>query len=411
MRIDAHVHYLPPELAQRLADFAEQEPFWGLLCSDAPGKVSVQGWATAEQMLADMDRAELDKVVLVGEYFQKHENCVARNDQALALVKRWPDRLVAFATLQPKAGAKAIDELKRCVDGGLRGVGELNPYAQGYRMTDPDFLRLVESCIEANLPLNLHSNEEVGPYYPGKSSLPLSYYYHLACRYPELKLILAHWGGGLFFYELMPKVRQALQNVWYDTAASPLLYPTGKIFNVALNCVDHRKILYGSDYPLRIYPRKQRRPDFHLFIDELKALNLPQAIYDDIMGNNMARLLGLAETGEAVENRLVQAGDGVEASTGPPPQGSTPSALDATIGSITMDKIDGSMAVSLVAESWPETRPLFEKFGISWQDSHTPFWEPIDQAAADQGWGPSDRQRLLVELNRIIFSVQGDNHE
>jgi len=407
MRIDAHVHYLPPELTQRLPEFAEQEPYWGLLWSAAPGKVSVQGWATAEQMLADMDRAGLDKVVLVGEYFQRHENCVARNDQALALVKRWPDRLVAFATLQPKAGTKAIDELRRCVDGGLRGVGELNPYAQGYRMDDPDFLRLVESCLEAGLPFNLHSNEEVGPYYPGKSSLPLRHYYHLACRYPELKLILAHWGGGLFFYELMPRVRQALRNVWYDTAASPLLYPTGKIFHVALNCVDHRKILYGSDYPLRVYPRKQPGPDFHLFIDELKALNLPQAIDDDIMGGNMARLLGLAEATEAVESKPAQP---AAANAGGPAKASIPYGPDTTAGSTRADKIDGLMAVSLVAESWPETRPLFEKFGISWQDSAAPFWEPIDQAAAAQGWGPTDRQRLLAELNRIISSVKGDNH-
>jgi predicted TIM-barrel fold metal-dependent hydrolase len=389
MRIDAHVHYMPPELAQRLDRFAEQEPYWGLLCSNTSGKVSVQGWATVEQMLADMDRAGLDKVVLVGEYFQKHETCVARNDQALDMVKRWPDRVVAFATLQPKAGAKAIDELKRCLDGGLRGVGELNPYAQGYRMNDSDFLRLVESYLEAGLPLNLHSNEEVGPYYPGKSSLSLRHYYHLACRYPELKLILAHWGGGLFFYELMPRVRQALRNVWYDTAASPLLYPTGKIFSVALTCIDHRKILYGSDYPLRVYPRKQPGPDFHLFTDEIKALNLPQAIYEDIMGRNMARLLGLAETGEAFES---------------------PPAAPAQPATAKVDKIDGLMAVSLVAESWPETRPLFEKFGIPWQDSIAPFWEPIDQAAAAQGWGPAARQRLLTELNRIISSIKGETH-
>ncbi|GAB4434180.1 MAG: hypothetical protein Kow0031_15900 [Anaerolineae bacterium] len=107
MRIDAHVHYTPPELAQNLGDFVAREPYWGLLLG--PG--SVQGWASAERMIDDMDRAGLDRVVLVGEYFRRHESCVARNTQTLELVRRYPQRVIGFAVLQPTAGQKALDEL------------------------------------------------------------------------------------------------------------------------------------------------------------------------------------------------------------------------------------------------------------------------------------------------------------
>jgi predicted TIM-barrel fold metal-dependent hydrolase len=207
MRIDAHVHYTPPELAHDLGAFCRQEPYWGLLVGPGSRGKSVQGWATAEQMIDDMDQAGLDRVILQGEYRRRHEACVARNDQALAITRRWPERVTAFATLQPLAGPAALDELRRCLDGGMRGVGELSPYAQGCSLRHPDFLRLVEACIAADVPLCLHANEEVGPYYPGKGATPLAHYYELAVRYPELKLILAHWGGGLLLYELMPKVR------------------------------------------------------------------------------------------------------------------------------------------------------------------------------------------------------------
>lgn len=394
MRIDAHVHYVPPSLAQNLANFAEQEPYWGLLLQPLSSKRAVQGWATAECMLEDMDKAGLDRVILVGEYFQRHENCVARNSQAIEIMKRWPDRVIAFAVIQPKAGQPALAELKRCVEHGLRGVGELNPYAQGYRMDDPDFLRVVEACLGYNLPLNLHINEEVGPYYPGKSATPLRHYYELARRFPELKLILAHWGGGLFFYEIMPRVRRDLQNVWYDTAASPLLYPTKRIFEVALNCIDHHKIFYGSDYPLLLYPRQQSEPGFGLFVDEIKQLGWPDELYDDIMGNNIARLLGLLD-----EQQVEHPGEGQTAVTPP----AKPSAPVISINNSKKDKkIDGFMAVSMVAEVWPETRPVFEKFGIPWQDSTVPFWEPIIQAAGAAGWGPAAQQRLLDELNALI---------
>jgi len=391
MRIDAHVHYMPPTMVEDLANFSEREPYWGLLVAPGPGKPSVQGWATVERMIKDMDRAGLDKVILVGEYLYRHESCLARNDQAMQIVKRWPDRVIACATIQPKAGPKALDELRRCVEGGLRGVGELNPYAQGHAMNDPDFLRVVEACLDYELPLNLHVSEEVGHYYPGKSAAPLRCYYQLACRYPELKLILAHWGGGLIFYEIMASVRRNLKNVWYDTAASPLLYPTEKIFKVALECLDHRKILYGSDYPLRLYPRKQREPDFGPFIDEIDQLNLSPEVYADIMGNNAARLFGLPgyqdTMGQTVEQDVTS--------------NSTRVAAEAV-------KIQGFMAVSLVAEAWPETQPIFEKFGIPWQDNPVPAWEPIVQAAAAHGWGPQRQQRLLDELNNAVSSFQSD---
>ncbi|MCB0192619.1 MAG: amidohydrolase family protein [Anaerolineae bacterium] len=380
MRIDAHIHYMPPSQRARLADFIKQEPYWGLLLSPDEAGKSVQGWASAERMIEDMDRAGLDRVVMQGEYPQRHETGVDRNSRVLALIRQWPERVMAFAAIQPKAGSAALDELQRCLDGGMCGVGELNPYAQGFSLDDADFLRLVEACIDNAIPLNLHVSEEVGHYYPGKSTTPLRHYYRLAERYPELKLILAHWGGGLIFYELMAKVRRTLKNVWYDTAASPLLYPTKKIFPVALACLDHRKILYGSDYPLLLYPRRQPEPDFQPFLAQIGELALDDAIYEDIMGRNMARLLGIDKEINIEEEKASV-------------QRSRP---------IIEKEIQGFMAVRLVVEAWPETQAVFDRFGIPWRDCPVPAWEPITQAAAAQGLGIDKQKSLIKALNSAI---------
>jgi len=387
MRIDAHIHFTPPEMAADLAAFAEQEPYWGLLVTGDAANHTVQGWATPERMIADMDSAGVDRVMLMGEYRQQHEACVARNNQALALLRRWPDRISAFAVVQPKAGAPALAEAARCLDAGMTGVGELGPYGQGYTLDDPDFLRLVELCIRRDAPLNLHVSEEIGHYYLGKSTTPLLHYYRLACRYPELKLILAHWGGGLLFYEMMPEVRRTLRNVWYDTAGSPLLFPTEAIFRTALGCVDHRKLLYGSDYPLLICPRRQTEPDFRPFIAEIDGLGLAPDIYADLMGNNAARLLGLLPA--------------------LPTEASSPKrpARNAPITEIAPEpgaQISRLMAVSAAAQAWPATQAIFERYRIPWQDSPVPYWEPIAQAAAARGLGPAAQQRLLDELNAAI---------
>lgn len=384
MKIDAHVHFAPPELAARLDQFTREEPYWGLLMG--PG--SPQGWASAERMIEDMDAAGIDKVVVMGQYRRRHEGCVEANDEALAHVRRYPDRVAAFAMVQPKAGRAALDELARCVDGGMRGVGELGPYGQGYRLDDRDFLALVEACIERDLPINLHTNEEVGRYYAGKATTPLRHIYRLAERYPELKLILAHWGGGLLFYEMMPAAQKALRNVWYDTAASPLLFPTERIFPAALAAVDHRKLLYASDYPLRLYPRRQTEPDFRPFLAEIDALGLAEDARADILGLNAARLLGLSE-GEMA----------AQAVRGPRGGGAGSSPRDAAIAQLSAD-----LPVSAVAERWPETRRIFEAHEIGWFDSPAPEWEPVRQAAAARGMGPDALARLMRELKEAISS-------
>jgi len=339
-------------------------------------------------MLQDMDAAGVDYVVIQGQYRRTHEACVEQNNQLLDLVRRWPQRVIAFAVVQPAAGTKALDELKRCLDNGMRGVGELNPYAQGFALNHPDFLHLVEACILNDVPMNLHVSEEVGRYYLGKSTTPLRHYYWLACQYPELILILAHWGGGLFIYELMPSVRKTLRNVWYDTAASPLLYPTNEIFDVALRCVDYRKVLFGSDYPLILFPGQQSGPDLHSFRGQVARLSLPSEVREALLGGNAARVLKL-DTGLSEKPIPTR-----EQSVARERQLSTGESLEAPI--------NGFMAVTMVAEHWPQTRAVFERYGIPWQDSPVPFWEPIVQAAAAHGYGPIEQQRLLEELNSVI---------
>lgn len=390
MIIDAHVHYTPPSLRDNLDAFFQEEPFWGLLLAPGPSGRSLQGWATAERMIADMDAAGVDKVVMMGEYRRSHEACVARNDQTLEIMQRWPDRVVGFAVVQPKAGQAALDEVARCVDAGMKGVGELGPYGQGYRLDDPDFLRLAETCIQHDIPINLHTNEEVGRYYPGKATTPLVHYYQLAVCYPELKLILAHWGGGLLFYELMPAVSRALHNVWYDTAASPLIFPTGRIFKAALTCLSPRKLLFASDYPLRLYPAWQDEPDMLPFMREIETLGLDEETCAAVMGGNAAELLGLAEGGGQVRPRSTT-GSG---RPGHLREGGQP--------------IGADQAASIAAYAFPSVQPIFDAHNIPWRDDPVPYWEPIRQAAAVRGYGPEQLRRLLDELNEAVGRAGSD---
>jgi predicted TIM-barrel fold metal-dependent hydrolase len=96
-------------------------------------------------------------------------------------------------------------------------------------------------------------------------------------------VILAHWGGGFFFYELMPEVARITRNVYYDTAASPFLYRP-RVYSTALHIVGPDRILWGSDFPL-LPPSRYFR--------EIAAAGIPARARAKIQGENARRILGL----------------------------------------------------------------------------------------------------------------------
>ncbi|HJX34127.1 MAG TPA: amidohydrolase family protein, partial [Desulfatiglandales bacterium] len=108
--------------------------------------------------------------------------------------------------------------------------------------------------------------------------------YDLVRRHPLNKIILAHWGGGLFFYNLMKRdVREAIANVWFDTAASPYIY-IPDIYRIAAEIIGFDRILFGSDYPL-LRPGR--------YFKEMEATGLPPEILIHFKGMNAAAILGI----------------------------------------------------------------------------------------------------------------------
>ena len=87
---------------------------------------------------------------------------------------------------------------------------------------------------------------KLGHHYSGKTDTAVKA--SGAYNYPDLKIIFAHWGGGLVLW-IDAEIRKQNKNVYYDTAASPFLYDK-KIFKVAKDIGILDKVLFGSDYPL-----------------------------------------------------------------------------------------------------------------------------------------------------------------
>ena len=109
----------------------------------------------------------------------------------------------------------------------------------------------------------------------------------MALTFPEVDLILAHWGGRLW-REMSPLP----SNVYLDTSASPLLYDPA-IFSECVQACGADRVLWGTDYPLNLYHRDESRETMAGFLSEARAV-LPVAVEKNVLGGNSERLLRLA---------------------------------------------------------------------------------------------------------------------
>ena len=272
--IDFHVHLTPPEISGNWQKFAEKEPYFALLSQSPRNR-----FASAENIVAMLAESGFDQAVVFGFAFNDPGLCRLVNDYVIDSVRQFPDKLIGFMSVSPNATGME-QEIDRCHSAGLRGVGEIFPEGQGLSIDDPQQTRVLHgACLERNLPIIVHANEPVGHSYPGKTSVGLGQLERFVENSPGLRIVLAHWGGGLLFYESMPELREKFRNVYYDTAATPFLYDDG-IYRTVLVLGLYEKILFGSDFPL--LPPSRYLPSMAI---------LPPPVRDRILGGNAERLL------------------------------------------------------------------------------------------------------------------------
>jgi predicted TIM-barrel fold metal-dependent hydrolase len=184
-----------------------------------------------------------------------------------------------------------IESLKKSKDLGFLGIGECHPWLQGSSIQNDNWMNCMQFACDQGWPVTFHVTEPVGHDYPGRVQTPLEEFLWLARQLPALKIILAHAGGLFPFYELNPKIRPELKNVYYDLAACPLLYDPS-IYRKLIETVGMEKILWGTDYPLRIFPATQKVPDFKSFQNLIsKEANLTDVERTAIFGTNFLSLL------------------------------------------------------------------------------------------------------------------------
>ncbi|MGH7697252.1 MAG: amidohydrolase family protein [Candidatus Dormibacteria bacterium] len=244
---DVHCHLLPPELRPRDAP-SWRDPWFAACMAGERTR-----FAAGDDVLAALELAGLERAVVFGWPFADPGLLAQVNDYVAAEAARAPDRLLGLAVVNPaRPGWEA--ELERSRSLGLVGVGELNSDAQGFELAFAGGLaRLLNLAAEISWPVLLHASEPVGHRYPGKGSARPERLWELLApaleQLPQLRLCLAHLGGGLPLFAHMPEVRTLCQRLWFDTAALPFLYHQ-QVLPALEELLGPGRLCLGSDFPL-----------------------------------------------------------------------------------------------------------------------------------------------------------------
>jgi predicted TIM-barrel fold metal-dependent hydrolase len=279
MIIDFHTHALPPQVKNNRSRYVERDAAFAEIYSDEKAAI-----ATADDLIASMDREGIDVSVIVNYGWSTHDFCAETNDYILESIARFPKRLIGFCTVSSYHDDFSLAEIERCVRGGIRGVGELRPDIQPPGTDSPEKLApFSQLLLKYNLILLTHSSDPVGHRYRGKGEATPELLYKFISSFSGVPVVCAHWGGGLPFYTLMPEVRRALENVYFDTAVSPFLYRP-EIYHHVRGLVGADRILFGSDYPVMAPSRLLR---------EIDTVDLSDEEREMILSGNARRLLGI----------------------------------------------------------------------------------------------------------------------
>lgn len=254
------------------------------------------------QLLKKMDESGIDVTVLLADDFgmalgEPPVPIEEQNKAIAALANKHPDRLVAFAVVDPRR-KNAVQIIERCIkEWGMKGVGEYHPDA-GWAPNGRESYRLLERLQEWKVPVIAHT----GLFFP-----PLhSKYTHplllddVCSDFPELKVIAAHSGRTLW-WETVANMARIHPNLYGDLAGFQTLARRDyrrfcQILRAYIDIAGVEKILWATDDPVYnvMIPTKE-------YVEILRNLpqNAPEGIkfteeeVNAILGGNAQRVLGL----------------------------------------------------------------------------------------------------------------------
>lgn len=243
---------------------------------------------STDRMVQELRSAGVTKALLLG---WDAETATKRpripNETIAQIVHDHPDLFVGVAGIDPRKGARAVEELDRAVRTlELKGL-KLHPQIQAFNPSDAQFEPLWNKVEEFRLPTIVHTGTSgLGAGAPGGGGIHLEFSrpIHLdavAAEHPDIPFLCAH--AGWPWHEELVAMCLHKSNVYLDLSGWLAKYLPETVLRQANGRLQD-KVLFGSDYPFL---------DVRRCLESLRELPWKDGVLDKILWANAARLFKL----------------------------------------------------------------------------------------------------------------------
>ncbi|HWP69586.1 MAG TPA: amidohydrolase family protein [Gemmatimonadaceae bacterium] len=175
-------------------------------------------------------------------YFQSPDDTAAGNDAMLGIQQAEAGRVRSWVAVNPNDSDFALAELERCRRRGAVGI----KLAAARRATDPLLDPLMHYAKANHLPVLHHAWQRRPVSVAGQDPSDAIDLCHLACRHPDVAILLAHIGGGGDWSHTLAAVRD-VPNVYLDLSGSGV---DRGMLDQALEAVGAGRLVWGADLTL-----------------------------------------------------------------------------------------------------------------------------------------------------------------
>lgn len=241
----------------------------------AMGTASLQlPYNDADGLVGTMDRLGI-RTCIVSTWSGITDGDPWSNDIALEAVARYPGRLLAYGTVNPRYPEEAWAEMQRVFRTG-RVVG-YKPYPPRHQvpLTDARHRPMLEWADAKAAPVLCH-----GGLSPGSAVTP-DQLDRLAPMYPRAQFLLAHAGSSWALAEALVPVARRRPNIHAEITYTSILYG---LVEYLVREIGRERVLFGSDCVMR---------DAAPQLGWAAWARLPLEDKRLVLGGNIARLLGV----------------------------------------------------------------------------------------------------------------------
>ena len=232
----------------------------------------VLGWSDPPEVIVRLlDEAQISRAVIM-----TYRDAPGPEERVLEYVaeavQKYPDRLIAYARMNPRFGDEAVELFDRAIrDYKMKGL-KLHPVGYVMHPTSEQTLNLIRHAAELNVPTLFHCGDE-------EFTMPLQIA-EAASMVPEAQIILGHMGG---YFHVKDAIRVAKRhpNLILETSAMP--YP--KLIKEAVDALGAERILFASDGP---------GCDPSIEVEKVRRAGLTSEQEALIFSGNTERLLGFS---------------------------------------------------------------------------------------------------------------------